>query len=154
LGNLLHKAHGAKFEYFLNPRPSFAVDIMILKSTIMQTQRQRSSKNKNIFTALFIIGLMLTGAKVFSQSPPAGPPPPPPSPAEVFNKINPFKKKKKDTAKAPLITPAPAPGTTPPQPSAAPAKGPGGPPPPPPNPLDLFKKKKKKDTVKAAPAHQ
>lgn len=99
----------------------------------MPAVNNKTQKSKYLLIFVVTFGLTILGAKAFSQTPPP-PPPPPPSPSELFNKINPFKKKnkdknaKKDTTK--LVPPAPA----------------GGPPPPP-NPLNLFKKKKK-DTTK------
>ena len=85
-----------------------------------------------------VVGLLCICSHSFAQTaPPAGPPTPPPPPDELFKKINPFKKHKKDstnkvadTAKSKTVKPAGTP--------------PG--PPPPPNPLNLFKKKK--DTTK------
>jgi len=72
-------------------------------------------------------------AGAHAQTPPP-PPPPPPSPVEVFNKINPFKKKKKaDTTTAVKSQKV---DTAKKASSGAPS------PPAPPNPLDLFKKKK------------
>lgn len=89
------------------------------------------------------MGLLCISTHALAQSqPPQGPPPPPPPPGQVFNKINPFRKHKKDTAKSKKADTVKnnqatvRPGTPPP----------GGPPPPP-NPLNLFKKKKK-DTTK------
>ncbi|HEY4326248.1 MAG TPA: hypothetical protein VGN20_19840 [Mucilaginibacter sp.] len=99
-------------------------------------QEKPNSKTRYCLTILAGFCLILLGGNVFSQAMPP-PPPPPPSPGEVFNHINPFKKKKndsvqkKDSLKANTVRPA------------------GLPPPPPPNPLDLFKKKKK-DTVKTS----
>jgi hypothetical protein len=97
-------------------------------------------KNIRLTRYLLVIPLVL-GLSVISpqhvkaQQPPAqgNPPPPPPSPAEVLDKINPFKKKQK----APESTPKNDKEKKADQASPA-----GGPPPPPPNPLDLFKKKK------------
>lgn len=87
---------------------------------------------------LLLVGVLSFGAMSYSPNvlaqtpPPQGPPTPPPPPGELFNKINPFKKKKdkgKDVA--------------PKKDTVAEVK-PAGPqtPPPPPNPLNLFKKKK------------
>jgi hypothetical protein len=106
--------------------------------------------NKKINFGLFMcLGLLIFSSKAFAQTPasppPGGPPPPPPSPTEVFNKINPFKKKgKTDTSKAKSKANAPAAVETAPPP-------PAGGPPPPPNPLNLFKKKKKDTIRKTAP---
>lgn len=122
----------------------------------MKLLKPSTIKKRLIFTAILGFGLAIFAGNASAQTaPPQGPPQPPPSPDQLFHKI--FKKKKKDTAQAPVVTPAPntksiTPGN-PPAPGTAPAPrtAPGTPPPPPPNPLDLFKKKKKKDTVKNAP---
>lgn len=86
-----------------------------------------------------IMGLLCVSAHVFAQSPPQGPPPPPPPPSEVFKKINPFRKHKKDTANKTTDTAKKA--------KVQLAEPPPGGPPPPPNPLNLFKKKQR-DTSK------
>src|SRR5580692_6485176 len=82
------------------------------------------------------IGLLCISSHSFAQSSPPPPPTPPPPPGELLDKINPFKKHKKDTTKKTADTiknkQSIKQGSTPP---------PGGPPPPP-NPLNLFKKKK------------
>lgn len=102
-------------------------------------------KKKNIHLTpgasryLLIIPLAL-GLSIISpqhakaQQPPAqgNPPPPPPSPAEVLDKINPFKKKHK----------TPDPPKDKDNEKKADQAQPAGGPPPPPNPLNLFKKKK------------
>lgn len=83
-----------------------------------------------------ITGLMCISTHVFAQTaPPPGPPPPPP-PDELFKKINPFKKHKKDTINKKVDTT-----------KNNQVSQPAGPPPPP-NPLKLFKKKKR-DTTKS-----
>lgn len=88
-----------------------------------------------------IATILCLSMDTFAQTPPKGPPPPPPPPGELFKKINPFKKHKKDTTVKKIDT-AQSTGQSG-QVSDAPP-----PPPPPPNPLNLFKKKSKKDTTK------
>ncbi|HZX57962.1 MAG TPA: hypothetical protein VFE54_04530 [Mucilaginibacter sp.] len=90
---------------------------------------------KHLLMLPLFIGLLCICSHAFSQSPP--PPPPPPPPDELFKKINPFKKHKKDTANKTADTAK--------NKMVMPAGGPP-PPPPPPNPLNLFKRKK--DTTK------
>ena len=88
-----------------------------------------------------VAGLLCICSHTFAQSaPPPGPPQPPPPPDELFKKINPFKKHKKDTTNKTADTQK--------NKTAKPAVSTGGPTPPtpPPNPLNLFKRKK--DTTK------
>src|SRR5579872_1804531 len=80
-----------------------------------------------------VLGLLCICSHARAQSPPPGPPTPPPPPDELFKKINPFKKHKKDTTNKAADT---AKNKT-----VKPAGAPPGPPPPP-NPLNLFKRKK------------
>jgi len=98
----------------------------------------RSATVKYLLMLPLIMGLLCVSIHAFAQTPPPGPPGPPPPPGELFKKINPFKKHKKDTAKKTVDTSK----------KVQPAGPPAGGPPPPPNPLDLFKKKKK-DTTKS-----
>lgn len=94
---------------------------------------------KKLLILPLISGLLCLSTHAFSQTaPPQGPPPPPPPPGELFKKINPFKKHKKDTAKKSDTA----------RQKAQRVNTPPGAPPPPPNPLNLFKKKKK-DTAKS-----
>jgi hypothetical protein len=105
----------------------------------MLNKHQPSVKKKYRLIILLSFGLTIAGAKAFAQT---QPPPPPPPPAEVFKRINPFKKNKKakdtvkkvDTAKANKTNQAG--------------------PPPPPNPLNLFKKKKKDTTKTSTPGQK
>lgn len=94
-------------------------------------KRFKKATAKILLAGVLSFGAIECPTAVFAQTPPApqGPPTPPPSPVEVFNKINPFKKNKKTTAKKEATVSTD--DATPPQA-----------PPPPPNPLDLFKKKK------------
>lgn len=101
--------------------------------------------NKHLLSTIIIFAFLIWANKSFAQTPPP-PPTPPPSPVEVFNKINPFKKKNKDTAAKKDVSKPVAP--KPPAPAITPA----GAPTPPPPPGELFNKinpfkKKKKDTV-------
>lgn len=98
-------------------------------------------KNKYLLVIAFSTALTILGSKAFSQTPPT-PPPPPPSPVEVFNKINPFRKKNKNAKKDSIKKDSAKVTTTPPAPVG---------PPPPPNPLNLFKKKKKDTTKTQSP---
>ena len=98
----------------------------------------RSVAIKHLVMVPLIMGLLCVSVHAFGQTPPPGPPGPPPPPGEVFKKLNPFKKHKKDTANKKADTAK----------KIQPAGPPAGGPPPPPNPLDLFKKKKK-DTTKS-----
>ena len=109
-----------------------------------------SAKLKYVVMIPLFISFLCVSTHAFSQSQPppqpAGGPPPPPPPGELFKKINPFKKHKKDTAvndnsTAKSNTPQNSGPTTQPTQHAGP--------PPPPNPLDLFKRKKK-DTTKTS----
>ena len=98
------------------------------------------NKRKSVLSQSLVaipIGLALSFVTTIAmaQQPPApnNPPPPPPSPKELFNKINPFKKDKKEVKSA---------KTSKEKVSNANAGPQLTPPPPPPNPMDLFKKKK------------
>ncbi|MBS1525994.1 MAG: hypothetical protein JST19_10125 [Bacteroidetes bacterium] len=106
----------------------------------MRTNHETKSAKaglKRLIILSLTIGLLCASSHVFAQSQASGgPPPPPPPPDELFKKINPFKKHKKDTANHKVDTAKVKHANTPP----------GGPPPPPPNPLNLFKKKR--DTTK------
>ncbi|GAB3906473.1 hypothetical protein [Mucilaginibacter boryungensis] len=96
------------------------------------------SKKENGLAKLFVTlplgaALSFVTTVAMAQQPPApgNPPPPPPSPKELFDKVNPFKKSKKETktdknSKEKVNS----------------AKSGSLPTPPPPNPIDLFKKKK------------
>jgi hypothetical protein len=106
--------------------------------------KKRETKHSGWLKHLLVLpvmaGLLCISSHSFAQSSPPPPPTPPPPPGELLDKINPFKKHKKDTTKKTADTiknkQSIKQGSTPP---------PGGPPPPP-NPLNLFKKKK--DTTK------
>lgn len=99
-----------------------------------------SARLKYLLVFSVIGALMCISTHVFAQAgPPGGPPPPPPPPDEVFKKINPFKKHKKDTANKKVDTSK----------NNTQVSRPAGGPPPPPNPLNLFKKKKKDTTAKS-----
>lgn len=92
-----------------------------------------------------ISGLLFVSTHGFSQSQTQnGPPPPLPPPDELFKKINPFKKHKKDTLNKKGDTVKRN------QQSKQQFNQPAGGPPPQPNPLNLFKKKSKKDTTKSS----
>jgi hypothetical protein len=107
----------------------------------MTTSRENAghkARLKYLLMLPIIIGLLFICSHSFAQTPPPGPPSPPPPPGELFKKINPFKKHKKDTANKPVDT---AKNKT-----VRPSAGAPGAPPPPPNPLNLFKRKK--DTTK------
>jgi hypothetical protein len=111
----------------------------------MALNKKESTLRRFLILPIVIsFGFLFLGNRAFSQTP--QPPPPPPSPKEVFNKINPFKKKSKDTS---------AKKAAPKQATTAPVVAPAGPPPPPPPPSKVFNKinpfkKKKKDTVSTA----
>ncbi|MGZ3764450.1 MAG: hypothetical protein ACXVB0_11075 [Mucilaginibacter sp.] len=104
----------------------------------LKKRTDKTTRLKHLLVFPLVASMMCISTHALSQSQaPQNPPPPPPPPDEVFRKINPFKKHKKDTANKKTDT------TKVKQQPARPAG-----PPPPPNPLDLFKKKSKKDTTK------
>ena len=102
----------------------------------LKKQPGYSARLKYLFMLPLIIGLACISSHSFAQSTPPPPPQPPPPPDELFKKINPFKKHKKDTAKNKTQDTAKI------RPTASQALPPPGGPPPPPTPLKLFKKKK------------
>ena len=110
-------------------------------------KKESTLKRSQILPIVISFGFLILGNRALSQTPSPQPPPPPPSPVEVFNKINPFKKKSKDTTTK---------KAAPKQAATAPVVAPAGAPPPPPPPgevldkINPFKKKKKKDTVSTA----
>jgi hypothetical protein len=104
----------------------------------MALEKKTGNKARLKYLLMFPLttGLLCVASHAFSQAQPP-PPQPPPPPGELLNRINPFKKHKKDTANAKIDTAKKA------QVSDRRAG-----PPPPPNPADLFKRKTKKDTTK------
>jgi hypothetical protein len=101
------------------------------------------ARPKYLLMFLVFFGLLCISTNGFSQ-PPQGPPPPP---DELFKKINPFKKHKKDSLSKNSVKKDTAKSAKQTQVNSAP---PAGGPPPPPNPLNLFRKKNKKDTAKSS----
>jgi hypothetical protein len=106
----------------------------------LKKQPGYSARLKYLLLPPLIIGLVCISSHSFAQSTAPTPPPPPPSPDEIFKKINPFKKHKKDTSNNK------ARDTIKNKPTASQVAPPPGGPPPPPNPLNLFKRRK--DTTK------
>lgn len=111
----------------------------------------KSAGLKYLVIIPLFMAFLCVSSHSFAQSqptpPPGGPPAPPPPPDELFKKINPFKKHKKDTAANQKSDSKSSTKSTTTAPPSGPAVAPAGPPPPP-NPLNLFKKKKK-DTTKS-----